>query len=78
MKPQRKEDKVLMTVGMIVSDEISMAPKAALEAVYSLLKDLMQNEEPTGRNIMILEKISVKFCQLSSTCWMEDHVEACV
>jgi hypothetical protein len=54
MNIQSKEAAALRATDVIIWDEAPMAPRAALEAVDSLLQDVMQNALPFGGKIMVL------------------------
>ncbi|KAK6013623.1 hypothetical protein OSTOST_21058 [Ostertagia ostertagi] len=78
MRRQQKEARELMAVDMIIWDEISMAPKVALEAVDVLLKDIMQNDEPFGGKVMVIGGDFRQVLPVVEHGQREDLVAACV
>ncbi|ETN81038.1 hypothetical protein NECAME_08792 [Necator americanus] len=54
MKRQQKEARRLMATGVIVWDEISVAPKCAQEAVESLPREVVQNYRSFGGKLFII------------------------
>ncbi|XGW13313.1 hypothetical protein V3C99_000002 [Haemonchus contortus] len=78
MKRQQKEARELFSTDIIIWDEISMTPKVALEAVDTLLKDIMQNSEPFGGKIMIIGGDFRQVLPVVEHGGRQDSVEACV
>ncbi|KAK6023902.1 hypothetical protein OSTOST_10298 [Ostertagia ostertagi] len=78
MKREQKEARELYSTDMIIWDEISMTPKVALEAVDTLLKDIMQNSEPFGGKIMIIGGDFRQVLPVVEHGQREDFVDACV
>uniref|UniRef100_A0A183G3N6 ATP-dependent DNA helicase n=1 Tax=Heligmosomoides polygyrus TaxID=6339 RepID=A0A183G3N6_HELPZ len=76
MRRQQREVRMLMETEIIIWDEISMASKAAFEAVDALLCDLMQNDSPFGGKLIV---VGGDFRQtLPMHGGREETLEACV
>ncbi|KAF1756666.1 hypothetical protein GCK72_013120 [Caenorhabditis remanei] len=54
MKPNSALAKVLASVSMILWDEAPMSPKAALETVDKLFREITGNDEPFGGKVVVL------------------------
>ncbi|XGW02733.1 hypothetical protein V3C99_014623 [Haemonchus contortus] len=78
MKRQEREAQQLMSTDMIIWDEISMAPKVALEAVDSLLRDIMQIDVPFGGKVMVLGGDFRQVLPVVEHGQREDIVGACI
>ncbi|KAK6017851.1 hypothetical protein OSTOST_16619 [Ostertagia ostertagi] len=78
MRRQQKEAERLMETDMIIWDEISMAPKVALEAVDALLKDIMQVDAPFGGKVIVIGGDFRQILPVVEHGQREDIVEACV
>ncbi|EPB69310.1 hypothetical protein ANCCEY_11605 [Ancylostoma ceylanicum] len=78
MKRQQKEARQLMATDIIIWDEISMAPKCALEAVDLLLRDIMQNDKPFGGKLFIIGGDFRQVLPIVEHGRREDVVDACV
>ncbi|RCN35395.1 hypothetical protein ANCCAN_18746 [Ancylostoma caninum] len=78
MKRQQKEARQLMGTDIIIWDEISMAPKCALEAVDSLLRDIMQNDRPFSGKLFIIGGDFRQVLPIVEHGQREDFVNACV
>ncbi|KIH61240.1 hypothetical protein ANCDUO_08494 [Ancylostoma duodenale] len=78
MKRQQREARQLMATDIIIWDEISMAPKCALEAVDSLLRDIMHNDRPFGGKLFIIGGDFRQVLPIVEHGQREDFVNACV
>ncbi|RCN51900.1 hypothetical protein ANCCAN_01988 [Ancylostoma caninum] len=78
MKRQQKEAQELMSTDIIIWDEISMAPRCALEAVDTLFRDIMQDERPFGGKLFIIGGDFRQVLPIVEHGQREDFVEACV
>ncbi|VDO64683.1 unnamed protein product [Heligmosomoides polygyrus] len=67
MRRQQREARMLMETEIIIWNEISMASKAAFEAVDALHRDLMHNDSPFGGKLIVVGGISVRRYRLCST-----------
>lgn len=54
IKVQSKDGKFLKTVDIFIWDEVSMAPRYALEILDRLLRDIMKKDVPFGGKIIVL------------------------
>lgn len=78
MRRQQKEARDLQATDVIIWDEISMAPKVALEDVDSLLKDIMQNELPFGGKVFVIGGDFRQVLPVVEHGQRQDIVDACV
>ncbi|KAK6755776.1 hypothetical protein RB195_014271 [Necator americanus] len=78
MKRQQKEARQLMAIDIIIWDEISMAPKCALEAVEGLLRDIMQNDRPFGGKLFIIGGDFRQVLPIVEHVQRDDLVNSCV
>ncbi|KAK6026437.1 hypothetical protein OSTOST_07606 [Ostertagia ostertagi] len=78
MRRQQKEAKHLMETDIIIWDEISMAPRTALEAVDVLLRDLMQVDTPFGGKVFVIGGDFRQILPVVEHGQREDIVDACV
>ncbi|KAK6727617.1 hypothetical protein RB195_005357 [Necator americanus] len=78
MKRQQKEARQLMATEIIIWDEISMAPKCALEAVECLLRDIMQNDKPFGGKLFIIGGDFRQVLPIVEHGQRDDFVNSCV
>ncbi|VDL66325.1 unnamed protein product, partial [Nippostrongylus brasiliensis] len=78
MKRQQKEARRLMETDVIIWDEISMASKAAFEAVDILLRDVMQNNSPFGNKLIVVGGDFRQTLPIVQHGGREETVQACV
>ncbi|VDL81296.1 unnamed protein product [Nippostrongylus brasiliensis] len=78
MKRQQKEAKLLMDTEIIIWDEISMASKAAFEAVDSLLRDLTQDDRPFDGKLIVVGDDFRQTLPIVQHGGREETVQACV
>lgn len=78
MKRQSEDAKTLREVDAIIWDEAPIALKQALEAVNSLLQDIMQKNEPFGGKIMLLGGDFRQVLPVVEKGSRRDFVEVCL